>query len=117
MLLKWQWGEKLLLLITDMLEDFLLRPQRVGHEALVNCAFEVAVGRKVAVADYRHVGRFSAEASKSRPLLIRLASVWDHRLLLGSKYKLKGFTEAKLFVREDKPPAERTEDHCKAECS
>ena len=79
----------------------------LGTEALVNRAFEMAVGRKVAVADYRRVGRFSAEASKSRPLLIRLASVWDRRLLLGSKYKLKGFTEAKLFVREDKPPAER----------
>ena len=42
----------------------------LGTEALVNRAFEVAVGRKVAVADYRRVGSISAEASKSRLCLL-----------------------------------------------
>ena len=51
--------------------------------------------------------RFSTESVRSRPLLVKFASVWDRRLLLSSKYKLKDFTEANLFVREDRPPNER----------
>ena len=35
---------------------------------------------------------------------MNFASVWDRRLHLSSKYKLKGFSEANLFVRKDRPP-------------
>ena len=79
----------------------------VGTEALVSRAFELAVGRKVTIADCKRIGRFSSDLIRSRPLLVRLASVWDRRLLLSCKYKLKGFSEAKLFVREDRPPNAR----------
>ena len=79
----------------------------LGTEALVGWAFELAVGRRVAIADCKQIGKFSSESVRSQPLLVRLASVWDRRLLLSSKYKLKGFSEAKLFVREDRPPNER----------
>ena len=79
----------------------------LGTEALVSRAFELAVGRRVTIADCKRIGKFSSELIRSRPLLVRLASVWDRRLLLSSKYKLKCFSEAKLFVREDRPPNER----------
>ena len=75
----------------------------LGTEALVSRAFELAVGRRVIIADCKRIGKFSSESIRSRPLLVRLASVWDRRLLLSSKYKLKGFSKAKLFVREDRP--------------
>ena len=75
------------------------REQRlVRHRSSSQSCFWSGSGEKGCVADYRRIGRFSAEASNSHPLLIRLASVWDRRLLLGFKYKLKGFSEAKLFV-------------------
>ena len=79
----------------------------LGTEALVSRAFELAVGRRVTIADCKRIGKFSSESIRSRPLFIRLASVWDRRLLLSSKYKLEGFSEAKLFVMEDRPPNER----------
>ena len=70
-------------------------------EALVSRAFESVVGRKVTITDCRQIGRFSTESARSQPFLVKLVSVWDHRLLLSSKYKLKGFSEANLFVREE----------------
>ena len=79
----------------------------LGTEALVSCAFELVVGRKVTITHYREIGRFSTESVRSRPFLVKFASVWDHRLLLSSKYKLKGFSEANLFVREERSPNER----------
>ena len=79
----------------------------LGTEELVSRAFESVVGRKVTITDCRRIGRFSTESVRSRPLLVKFASVWDRRLLLSSKYKLKDFTEANLFVREDRPPNER----------
>ena len=79
----------------------------LGTEELVSCAFESVVGRKVTITDCRRIGRFSTESVRSRPLLVKFASVWDRRSLLSSKYKLKDFTEANLFVREDRPPNER----------
>ena len=79
----------------------------LGMEALVSRAFESVVGRKVTFTDCRRIGRFSTESVRSRPLLVKFASVWDRRLLLSSKYKLKDFSEANLFVREDRPPNER----------
>ena len=47
--------------------------------------FESVVGRKVTTTDCRRIGRFSTESVRSRPLLVKFASVWDHRLLLSSK--------------------------------
>ena len=74
----------------------------LGTEALVSCAFESVVGRKVTITECRRIGRFSPESVRSLPLLVKFASVWDCRLLLSSKYKLTGFSETNLFVREDR---------------
>ena len=75
----------------------------LGTEALVSCAFESVVGRKVTITDCRRIGRFSTESVRSQPFLVKFASVWDRRLLLSSKYNFEGFSEANLFVREDRP--------------
>lgn len=68
---------------------------------------QLIVGRKVTITDCNRIGRFSTNSVRSQPLLVKFASVWDCKLLLSSKYKLKDFSEANLFVREDKPPNER----------
>ena len=39
-----------------------------------------------------------------RPLFVKLDSVWDRRLLLASKSKLKQFRVDRLFLCEDLPP-------------
>ncbi len=42
-----------------------------------------------------------------RPLLVKLVSEWDRRLLLSAKFKLKHFSSARVFLREDLPPEVR----------
>ena len=78
----------------------------LGTEELVSRAFESVGGRKITITDCRRIGRFSTESVRSRLLLVNFTSVCDRRLLLSSKYKLKGFSEANLFLREDRPPNE-----------
>ena len=39
---------------------------------------------------------------------------WDRRLLLASRFSLKNFEKAKLFLREDLPPHARQSSNCKA---
>ena len=73
------------------------------------------IGKSVKVLDAFRLGRKSPEASVStarpRPLLIKLDSSWDRRLLLASCRKLKGYTTQKLFLREDLPPEARITKH------
>ena len=49
----------------------------------------------------------SVSTARPCPLLIKLDSSWDRRLLLASCRKLKGYTTHKLFLREDLPPEAR----------
>ena len=73
----------------------------LGTEELVSHAFESVVGRKVTITDCSRIERSSTESVRSRPLFVKFASVWDRKLLLSSKYKIKDFSEVNLFVRED----------------
>ena len=68
----------------------------IHTENLVRQTFEFAVGLKIKLVDFRRLGK-----EKSRPLIVKLASVWDRRLLLNTKYKLKHFKGVRLFVCED----------------
>ena len=68
----------------------------------VRQAFEFAVGRKIELVDCSCLGKFIPNQEKSRPLIVKLALVWDHHLLLNTKYKLRYFKGAHLFVREDR---------------
>ena len=44
---------------------------------------------------------------RARPVLVKLSSVWDKRLILISKSKLKHFRLSRSFVRPDLSPEER----------
>ena len=70
-------------------------------ENLVRQAFEFAVGRKIKLVDCRRLGKFNPNQEKGRPLIVKLALVWDRRLLLNTKCKLRHFKGAQLFLRED----------------
>ena len=64
------------------------------------------MGRSVPVVDAFRLGRVnpqSGSSSRPRPLLIKLSSVWDKRLILSCKYKLKEYSTPNLFLREDVP--------------
>ena len=66
----------------------------LGTEAQVSRAFELAIGRMVTIADCKCIGRFSSKSIRSRPVLVRLPSVWDSRLLLTCN-----LTSSKTFLR------------------
>ena len=86
-------------------------------ENLVKQAFEFAVGRKIKLVDCRRLGKFIPNQEKSRSLIVKLASVWDRRLLLNTKYKLRHFKGAQLFVRENRAPEDRKRNDAKSKIS
>ena len=45
--------------------------------------------------------------NRPRPVLVKLESAWDRRLLLANRRKLKTYTKYKLFIREDLPLKDR----------
>ena len=49
-------------------------------------ALQVADGKDVEIVDAFRLGRFNTV--KTRPLLVRLRSTWDRRLVLGGRCKL-----------------------------
>ena len=67
------------------------------------------IGKAVRVIDAFRLGRKSVADSHSRPrpVLIKLESCWDKRLLLAACRKLKGYSDHKLFICEDLPPEAR----------
>ena len=67
------------------------------------------IGKSIRVTDAFRLGRRSEvnPQSRPRPILIKLESCWDKRLLLASSRKLKGYSDHKLFIREDLPPEAR----------
>ena len=40
--------------------------------------------------------------------------MWDRRLLLSSKFKLRGFADAQIFLREDLAPEDRKTKNAKS---
>jgi len=71
----------------------------VWRQSVVN-AFRHVLGHDVSVDDMFRIGRFAA--GKIRPIIVRLHSAWDRRLLLSGAFKLKSFDE-KIFVVPDEP--------------
>ena len=65
---------------------------------------EFLAGKPVAVSDVFRLGRYSASAKRPRPVLIKLATAWDRKVILLHKRNLKGFSTSRLFLREDVPP-------------
>ena len=70
-------------------------------KAVVDEIFEFLAGRPVAISDiYSH-------SVHPRSLLVKLSSIWDHKLLLAQKKNLREFRIKRLFLREDVPPKNR----------
>ena len=65
-------------------------------------------GKPVSIKDMFRLGsRSSSSASthaRPRPVLLKLSTAWDRRVMLFSKRKLKDFRIQHLFLREDLPP-------------
>lgn len=69
-------------------------------------------GRSIAIKDFFRLGRRQSPGSDStprpRPLLVKLNSVWERRLVLAGRRSLKSFRITRLFIREDLTPEQRT---------
>ena len=48
-----------------------------------------------------------SDHARPRPVLVKLTTIWDKRLLLLSKQKLKEFKLSRIFIRPDFSPQER----------
>jgi hypothetical protein len=58
--------------------------------------------RPVEVVDAIRVGgRYQPD--RTRPILIKLRSVWDKRLLLSSRRKLKDYSVPHIYIQPDEP--------------
>ena len=71
----------------------------------VNKVLSFLVGSSV---DVIRLGKRSKDSQlKLRPLLIKLASVWDRRMIMSNVRKLKDYEVSKLYIREDLSPQSR----------
>ena len=69
------------------------------------------MGNSVTVKDMFRLGKFhkpsgttSSSRVQVRPILVKIATVWDRKLILMCKSRLREFKIKHLFVREDVPP-------------
>ncbi len=78
-------------------------------KSTVDEILEFLAGHPVGVSDLVRLGHRIKQpnpdpdfpAQHPRPVLVRLSTVWDRRLVLASKRKLKEFHISRLFIRED----------------
>ena len=66
------------------------------------------VGRPVPINDLFRLGRLkppgdsmSSPPLRPRPVILKLSSAWDRRLVLSTVRKLKGYAIKRIFIRED----------------
>jgi len=60
------------------------------------------------VVDAFRLGRYGPNGpSKTRPILVKLRTVWDKRLILSSCSSLKQYSQRGVFVSADEPPEVR----------
>ena len=65
---------------------------------------EYLTGKSVNINDVFRLGKYSASSSKRpRPILIKLATAWDRKIILIQKRKLRDYKTPRLFLREDVP--------------
>jgi len=81
-------------------------PENNVRSAWCKCVTNVldfVAGRRVEIDDALRLGAFSAD--KCRPVLVKLKSVWDRRLVLSNSYLLQNGDEVmrKIFVTADEP--------------
>jgi hypothetical protein len=76
----------------------------VWHQSVVDILHYV-IDRDVDIADMYRLGRFNTD--KTRPVLVKLRVVWDVRLILSKRSKLKHYSQSGVFIAPDEPLAER----------
>ena len=74
-------------------------------------AYEFLVGNSVTVKDMFRLGKFhkpsgitSSSQVQVRPIFGKIGTVWNRKLILMRKSRLREFRIKHLFVREDVPP-------------
>ena len=69
---------------------------------------EFLAGKPIPVKDVFRLGKYASKGSLSshrpRPVLVKLTTPWDRKLILLRKRNLRTFKVPRLFLREDVPP-------------
>lgn len=67
----------------------------------------LAAGRDVRIGDAFRLGRF--DERRNRPILVKLTSAWDRRVILSGAHKLSGeiLFRRNVFINADEPPETR----------
>ena len=71
---------------------------------------EFLSGKPIQIRDIFRLGKYTEKPSTSfysRPVLIKLCTAWDRKLVLLCKSNLRHFRIKRLFLREDVPPDHR----------
>ena len=78
----------------------------VETKGIVDEIFKFLSGKQIQIRDMFRLGRRQQPGSSSRPrpLLIKLCTVWDRKLLLMRKTNLRNFHNKRLFLCEDVAP-------------
>lgn len=66
----------------------------------VSVVLKYVADKDIEVVDLFRIGRFNAQ--KTRPIIVKLRSFWDRRILLSSSYKLKHYA-TRVFLAADEP--------------
>ena len=68
---------------------------------------EYLIGKSVKINDVFRLGKYSASSKRPTPVLIKLETGWDRKIILLNKRKLNEYSTPRLFLREDVPPNQR----------
>ena len=71
----------------------------------VDQALKFINGNDVDSTDMFRLGRF--DANKTRPIIVKLRTAWDRRIILANCNKLKGYGDGKIFISPDESLEER----------
>ena len=84
----------------------------VDTKESVDEMLEFLAGKLVIVKDMFRLGKYDSSggarsSNQPRPVLIKLTTPWDRKLILLRKSNLQNFKVSRLFLREDLPPDHR----------
>ena len=68
---------------------------------------EYLAGKPIPIRDMFRLGKYRKSATtprRPRPILIKLCTAWDRRLVLVHRFSLKDFHVKRLYLREDVSP-------------
>ena len=79
----------------------------VESKKVVDEILELLSGKPIQIKDMFRLGKYvqpATSSSRPRPILIRLCTAWDRKLVLLRKASLRDFRIKRLFLREDVSP-------------